>query len=179
MTRRTNAAAGPSLSPVDSRAFSARVRALMAERHLAQADLGAALGLGQPAVSLLLAGAGRWREADAEKASAFLGATLAGLLGGGEAGACPDGPALLGLRDGRAAAAGTVRLRKEAGLTRGELASRLGEAPGWLEAREQGGRRMTGHDVSRCARALGTDPSALLAAGRTALGAGTAAGGAP
>lgn len=82
MSRRTNAAAGPSLPWPQSRAFSARLRPLIGERRLSQADVALGIGLGQPALSLLLAGA-RWRERDAARAAEFLGTTVAALLGDG------------------------------------------------------------------------------------------------
>jgi transcriptional regulator with XRE-family HTH domain len=72
---------------------------------------------------------------------------------------------VLHFREGRAAAAGARALREGAGLTPGELASRLGYDREWLLRRELMSVRMTREEAEKIAAELGTDFAGLLAAG--------------
>lgn len=83
MTRRTDATAGPLMTWAQSRLLAERLRPLRQERRLALADIALEAGVSRNTMSLLMRGACRWRERDAAKAAALLGATLADLLGDG------------------------------------------------------------------------------------------------
>ena len=72
---------------------------------------------------------------------------------------------VLGLSEGRAAAAGMRRLRTTAELTAVELARRFGFGPEWVHGREKGSIRMTQAEAEKIAAVLGTDYAGLLAAG--------------
>jgi transcriptional regulator with XRE-family HTH domain len=72
---------------------------------------------------------------------------------------------VLGVIEGRDAAAGLKRLRKDAGLTPADLAGLLGRGLGWLQDRERGSTRMTRREAEAIAAVLGTDFAGLLEAG--------------